>query len=256
MKKIFLFGLFLFLIFNMSTGVFASCGGIPCDEADCNKDGVCDIDEDCMSCPDCLPLAPGGCECCNPWNVVDTDPNTRCMTHTVVHPCPGGLETCFHPDYLCVAPKSCQKILTVFPWLNCSAAVCGDHNCDPGENCASCGPPLWDDCTCADCDPTDPAADAYGCVFPVATGTTLTSTIKAANFGEFIENIINFIFYFGLAFVPILFIIAGFYFTTAGGDSSKITTAKNIAGWAVAGMLIILFAKGIIEVIKSILEVA
>ena len=115
-------------MFGIGTSVFAACAG-PCNDADCNNDGTCDMDEDCMSCTDCLPLAPGGCECCNPWSAL-SDPITKCIPHTVANPCPAGLETCFHPDHLCtVIGESCLPNLPTFPFLICVLApVCGNHN--------------------------------------------------------------------------------------------------------------------------------
>jgi len=71
---------------------------------------------------------------------------------------------------------------------------------------------------------------------------------------ECIEKIINFIFWVALAIVPIIIIIAGFLFLTSGGNPEKVQTAKRIIFWAVIGLAIILFAKGIISLIKSVIE--
>jgi len=71
---------------------------------------------------------------------------------------------------------------------------------------------------------------------------------------ECIEKIISFIFWIAVGIVPIIIIIAGFLFLTSGGDPEKTRTAKRIIFWAVIGLAIILFAKGIISLIKSVIE--
>ncbi len=212
--------------------------------------GICDPGETCVTCADCMH---SGCECCNPWlNAALTDAGGCALDPSAC----SGIETCYHlspddPSVSCTLPKTCQKVLTVFPWVDCSDNSCGDDDCEGTENCDSCPA----DCICSHCAP-GPGADAAGCVFPVADGTDLVSPINPNNFGEFIENIVDFIFYFGLAFSSLLFVIAGFHFITAGGDAGRLNSAKSIAGWALAGILTILFAKGIIEAIRSLLEVA
>ena len=69
-----------------------------------------------------------------------------------------------------------------------------------------------------------------------------------------IEKIISFIFWIAVAIVPIMIIIAGFLFLTSGGDPEKVRTAKRIVFWAVIGLAIVLFAKGIISLIKTVIE--
>ena len=81
----------------------------------------------------------------------------------------------------------------------------------------------------------------------------LINPLACGTFPECIEKIIGFIFWIALAIVPIIIIIAGFLFLTSGGDPEKVQTAKKMILYACIGLVIILLAKGIISLIKSIL---
>jgi ABC-type transport system involved in multi-copper enzyme maturation permease subunit len=70
---------------------------------------------------------------------------------------------------------------------------------------------------------------------------------------ECIEKIITFILWVAGAILPIIIIIAGFLFLTSGGDPEKVRTAKRMIFWAVVGLAIILLAKGIISLIKTVI---
>jgi len=87
-----------------------------------------------------------------------------------------------------------------------------------------------------------------------AKAITFENPFKAKSFEELIDAIINFIFWVAMAIVPIIIIIAGFLFLTSGGDPEKVRTAKKIILYACIGLAIILFAKGIISLIKSVIE--
>ena len=54
---------------------------------------------------------------------------------------------------------------------------------------------------------------------------------------------------------PLMLIIAGFIFVTSGGSPDRVKTAKNLIIYTLIGVAILLFAKGLILVIKSILGV-
>ena len=88
-----------------------------------------------------------------------------------------------------------------------------------------------------------PPPPTFGLINPLACNTI----------PECIEKIIGFIFWVAMAIVPIIIIIAGFLFLTSGGDPEKVRTAKGIILWAVIGLFIILLAKGIISLIKTVI---
>jgi len=77
--------------------------------------------------------------------------------------------------------------------------------------------------------------------------------IEAKSIEEIINVIVNFIFWTALALVPIMIILAAFYFLTSGGNPEKINTAKRIIFWTLIGLLIVLLAKGIPSIIRQIL---
>lgn len=78
--------------------------------------------------------------------------------------------------------------------------------------------------------------------------------LKAKNFAEFVDNIIGLVFTLVIVIAPIAIIIAGFYFLTSGGDPTKVKRAKDILLYAVIGLVVVLLAKGIVELIKRVVS--
>lgn len=74
------------------------------------------------------------------------------------------------------------------------------------------------------------------------------------SFEELIDAIINFIFWVAMALVPIMIIIAAFYFLTSGGDPEKVKTAKKIILYTIIGLIIVFLGKGIVAIIGQIFE--
>jgi hypothetical protein len=125
-------------------------------------------------------------------------------------------------------------LATGFQYRECDNPVpsCGGTYCT-GNN--------WQACT-------------YSAAFVCPAGSVcVENPLHANNFEELLDNIINFIFWVGMALVPIMIIIAGFNFVTAGGDPKKVTTAKNIILWTAVGLIIILMAKGLTAVFMGII---
>lgn len=81
----------------------------------------------------------------------------------------------------------------------------------------------------------------------------IENPLQADTFQELIDNLLNFLFTLALALFPLMIVIAGLYFVTAGGDPEKVKTAKNIILYTVVGFLIILLAKGFIAFLKQVL---
>jgi hypothetical protein len=82
----------------------------------------------------------------------------------------------------------------------------------------------------------------------------LPNPLKYCSFEELISKIVDFLWYLALVLFPIAVVVAGFYFITALGDPTKITTAKKIVLYALIGLLIIGSSKGLIALIKKIFE--
>ena len=87
-----------------------------------------------------------------------------------------------------------------------------------------------------------------------AKAITFNPPFETKSFEELIDAIINFIFWVAMAIVPIMIIVAAFYFLTSGGNPEKVSTAKKIILFTFIGLFIVLLAKGISSIIEQILK--
>jgi len=62
------------------------------------------------------------------------------------------------------------------------------------------------------------------------------------------------VFMVATAVVPLMIVIAGFYFVTSSGNPRQIDTAKKIILYTLIGYAIIFISRGLISVIKNILS--
>lgn len=104
----------------------------------------------------------------------------------------------------------------------------------------------------ADCD-TNLSCENGKCHGCPSGGIAICNPLNSCDFTELIDKIINFVFWVAVAIVPLMALIAGFYFVTAAGDPNKINTAKKILIYTAIGFVIILFAKGLISVLQQVL---
>lgn len=81
----------------------------------------------------------------------------------------------------------------------------------------------------------------------------IDNPLEAASFDELIDSIINFIFVVSVVLATLMVVIGAFYIVTAGGDSEKVKTGKNIILYTFIALIIILLAKGLISVIEQVL---
>lgn len=81
---------------------------------------------------------------------------------------------------------------------------------------------------------------------------SIDNPLKAENFAQLLNAIIDIIWYISVGIAPIMITIAGFYFITAMGDPKKIDTAKKLILWVLIGLIIVTSAKGIIELFQQI----
>lgn len=86
-------------------------------------------------------------------------------------------------------------------------------------------------------------------------GVEIPNPLKANNFWELIGYLIDFIFYLAIVISPIMIIIAGFYFITAMGEPEKINAAKKIILWTLIGLLVVICAKGIVNLFGEIFDI-
>jgi len=82
---------------------------------------------------------------------------------------------------------------------------------------------------------------------------SIQNPLNATSFEGLVNNLTNFIFYVALALTPLMIIIAGVQYVTAGGDPKKIETAGKIILYTVIGLVIILLAKALIYVLREVL---
>ena len=93
--------------------------------------------------------------------------------------------------------------------------------------------------------------------FPKVAGAIieLDNPLAADSLAELIDRFINLIFYVGIVFAPIMFLVGGFYFMTAAGDPQKIAKARNIMIYTAIGLGVVLLAKALVNLIKDLLGV-
>jgi len=84
----------------------------------------------------------------------------------------------------------------------------------------------------------------------------IQNPLCAQTFDQLINAIIDFIYKIAFAIAPLMIIIAGFYFVTAGGDPKRVETAKNIILYTCIGLAVILLAKGLVALLKQLLGVS
>ena len=69
-----------------------------------------------------------------------------------------------------------------------------------------------------------------------------------------IYNVTDWLFYVLMAGIAILFILAGFFFITAGGDTTKITQSKRFVFYGIIGLILALMARIIPSIIKRLVS--
>jgi len=84
----------------------------------------------------------------------------------------------------------------------------------------------------------------------------IENPLEAESFEELLNTIVTFIYWIAIVIAPLMIMIAAFFFLTAGGDPKRVDTARRIILWTVIGLAIILFAKGLISVLKQIIGVS
>ncbi len=89
----------------------------------------------------------------------------------------------------------------------------------------------------------------------VSLALTIQNPLASDDVGAILKSIWKFVFYFALAVVPLMALIAAFMFMTAGGSPEKVNKAKNLLIWLVVGLIIVLISGGLVNLIRKILGV-
>lgn len=81
----------------------------------------------------------------------------------------------------------------------------------------------------------------------------LENPISSETLSELLKNVLNFLFGLSIVILPIIILYGGFLMLTAAGDPTKISQSRTILLWAVVAFAIILLARGLPEVIRTLL---
>ncbi len=68
-----------------------------------------------------------------------------------------------------------------------------------------------------------------------------------------INNVTSWLWQLFAAATVLAFLIAGFFYVTAAGDSDRITTANNMIKYGIIGVVVALLSAGMSELIKNIM---
>jgi len=84
----------------------------------------------------------------------------------------------------------------------------------------------------------------------------IKNPLAAENFEDIINNLIDFVFNIAIVLTPLMIILGGVLFVTAAGNLEQVTRAKKIIIWTLVGFFIVLLAKGISDLIATLLGVS
>lgn len=85
-------------------------------------------------------------------------------------------------------------------------------------------------------------------LMPIAClGATAQENLMAT-----IDNVTNLIVTVSLGFAIMMYVVGGFFYMTAAGDTKKIESGKNILLYTTVGLVIILAAKVIANVVSGL----
>lgn len=90
-------------------------------------------------------------------------------------------------------------------------------------------------------------------IFNTAVAFEIPNPLKFESVQELIGAITGFIFQLGVIIAPIMFIISGYFFMTSGGEPEKVRKAKNMFVYTLIGLVVVLTATGMYNLIVSIL---
>ena len=78
------------------------------------------------------------------------------------------------------------------------------------------------------------------------------ANLSAGDILLIIRNLGDWIFVFGLAIAVIMILGGGIMFVTAAGDPGRLSTARKLLLWTVIGVVVMVFARGILAVLVSL----
>jgi len=128
---------------------------------------------------------------------------------------------------------------------------CKDTGCGTGEKCYC--EPSTDCALSADADKKVTAGKAGTCA--ASGAVVLCSPTRYTKIEDLIESVGDFIFFLGLAIVPLMVVIAGAMILSSAGNPETVTTGKNMLIWTMVGVGVIFISKSLYAIIKMALGV-
>ncbi|MDP2735962.1 MAG: pilin [bacterium] len=83
--------------------------------------------------------------------------------------------------------------------------------------------------------------------------TCICNPLQTTDFTDIVNNILTLVFNFAIIIAPLMIVIAGILFVTAGGNPAQITKARQILIWTFVGFALILLARGLIAIIRTLI---
>jgi len=77
--------------------------------------------------------------------------------------------------------------------------------------------------------------------------------LNATSVEELIENIIDFITWFVIILAPLIALVGAFYIMTSAGNPQQVDKGKKAIFYAAIALIVVLFARGLIGLIKMVL---
>lgn len=91
---------------------------------------------------------------------------------------------------------------------------------------------------------------------PEPTGQTcICNPLNYGKLTDIIPRIVNYLFTLASLVAPAMIVVGAILFMTAGGSPQRVSTAKKVILWTIVGFLIILFSKGLINLVNYIIGV-
>ena len=88
-----------------------------------------------------------------------------------------------------------------------------------------------------------------------AQGVDIENPLQYDTFNELILRIVQFLQEVAVVVTALVIVLSGYYFVTSAGDPQKISQAKKMGLYALIGLVIILIAWGIVELLQKIIGV-
>ena len=93
-------------------------------------------------------------------------------------------------------------------------------------------------------------------LFPVLAlgqGISVTNPLDYDDWAELADHIISFFFTVGLPLVTLMVLAGAFLLVVGGGDPKQVKKGRNFILYAAIGLAVLLFARGLLSLLKYIL---